>query len=242
MPSGRAEPRGAGGVCSASGIWAVVPAKETSQAKQRLAGLLDPKQREALAAAMLEDVLHALAGVPRLAGVAVVTVDPAASALAARFGARVLDDGARNGHTGAVTEAARRLAAEGTDTILTLPGDVPLGSAADVAAVIAAHRPAPAFTIVPAHDALGSNAVMCSPPGAVPLRFGDDSFFPHLDAARCRGIAPTVVHVPGIALDIDNPNDLAVFCAASSGRRTRTYGFLENAGLLQRLQAPEARA
>ena len=37
---------------------------------------------------------------------------------------------------------------------------------------------APSFTIVPAHDDLGSNTIVCSPPDAVPLRFGEDSFYP----------------------------------------------------------------
>ena len=72
-----------------------------------------------------------------------------------------------------------------------------------------------AFTIVPARDRMGSNAVLCSPADAVPLRFGDDSFFPHLDAARARGIEPEVVRLPRIALDIDTPEDLALFLRAA---------------------------
>jgi 2-phospho-L-lactate guanylyltransferase len=51
------------------------------------------------------------------------------------------------------------------------------------------------------------------------LRFGDNSFFPHLAAAEARGIRPTVLHLPGIALDIDNPADLLHF--AQLGSRTR---------------------
>ena len=74
-----------------------------------------------------------------------------------------------------------------------------------------ADRAAGAFTIVPARDELGSNAVLCSPADAVPLRFGDNSFFPHLDAAKAHGIEPEVVHLPRIALDIDTPEDLALF-------------------------------
>ena len=58
-----------------------------------------------------------------------------------------------------------------------------------------------------------------SPPDAVPLRFGDDSFFPHLAAAEARGMVPTILRLPGIALDIDNPADLAHF--ARLGSRTR---------------------
>ena len=64
------------------------------------------------------------------------------------------------------------------------------------------------FTIVPAGDKKGSNAVACSPPLAVPLRFGDNSFYPHLDAARKAGIEPVIKEFPGIATDVDTPEDI----------------------------------
>jgi hypothetical protein len=92
-------------------ICAVVPVKETTDAKQRLAGVLPGAQRQQLALTMLEDVLAALASVHELAGMLVVTIDPMASAIAARYGARVSANGAREGHTGAVAAAARLLAA-----------------------------------------------------------------------------------------------------------------------------------
>ena len=98
---------------SAPDIWAVVPVKEIEGAKQRLSSLLTPAQRRALAEAMAADVLAVLARVPALAGIMVCTVDPIAIRLAARCGARVLTDGARDGHTGAVMAAARMLAREG---------------------------------------------------------------------------------------------------------------------------------
>ncbi|HVC53551.1 MAG TPA: 2-phospho-L-lactate guanylyltransferase [Stellaceae bacterium] len=200
-------------------IWAVVPIKNTAAAKQRLADAAPPGFRRAFALAMAEDVLAALAAARGLAGIIVVTVDPTAAALAARYGAICRNDGALDGHTGAVTAAGRRLAAEGGGGMLTVPGDIPLLTAAEIEAVIAAHGPAPAFTIAPAHDELGSNAILMSPPDAVPLRFGDDSYFPHLAAAEAQGIRPTIVRLPGIAFDIDNPVDLANF--ARLGSRTR---------------------
>jgi 2-phospho-L-lactate/phosphoenolpyruvate guanylyltransferase len=58
----------------------------------------------------------------------------------------------------------------------------------------------------------------------VPLRFGDNSFFPHLDAAKAHGIEPEVVHLPRIALDIDTPEDLALFVRTPS--QTRAYALL----------------
>jgi 2-phospho-L-lactate guanylyltransferase len=217
-----------------TGIWLVVPVKDTSAAKQRLAPALPPQLRQALALAMLEDVLAAVAELPDLAGRLLVTTDPAARFLAARYGAQCMAEGADAGHTGAVTAAAERLAGEGRGGMLTLPGDIPLVTAAEIGRVIAAHRPAPSFTIVPSHDERGSNAILMSPPDAVELRFGEDSFFPHLAAAEARGIAPNVVHLPGIALDIDNPLDLAHF--ARLGSQTRAGLLLaENAKLLARV-------
>jgi 2-phospho-L-lactate guanylyltransferase len=219
---------------AATGIWLVVPVKDTSAAKQRLAPALPPQLRQALALAMLEDVLAAVAELPGLAGRLLVTTDPAARFLAARYGAQCMEEGADSGHTGAVTAAARRLAGEGRGAMLTLPGDIPLVTAAEIGRVIAAHRPAPSFTIVPSHDERGSNAILLSPPDAVTLRFGEDSFFPHLAAAEARGIAPNVVHLPGIALDIDNPLDLAHF--ARLGSQTRASLLLaENAKLFARV-------
>jgi 2-phospho-L-lactate guanylyltransferase len=210
-------------------VWAAVPVKEFTGAKQRLATLLTPAQRELLAATMLEDVLAALAGAHRLAGILVNTVEPRAAALAERYGARVMSDGARDGHTGAVLGMARALAAEG-QAMLTLPGDIPRVTPAEVDTVVSSCLPAPSFTIVPAHDELGSNAVLCAPPGAVPLRFGDNSYFPHLTAARRCGIEPTVVRLPGIALDIDHPADLRMFLRAPR-MPTRTLALLEEFGL-----------
>ncbi len=203
----------------AADIWAVVPVKDTAGAKQRLGPALPARLRQELARAMLEDVLAALAAARGLAGRIVVTVDAAAIALAQRYGMQCSAEGARDGHTGAVTAASRRLAAEGRGGMLTIPGDIPLVTAEEIERLLAVHRPAPSFTIAPSHDEQGSNAIIMSPPEAVPLRFGDNSFFPHLAAAEACGIAPTVLHLPGIAFDIDNPADLAHFVRL--GSRTR---------------------
>jgi len=212
-------------------VWACVPVKEFTGAKQRLAPLLSPEQREILAETMLEDVLSALASATRLAGILVNTVDPRAAALAKRYGARVVTEGARDGHTGAVNGMARVLAAEGNAALLTLPGDIPRVSAQEVDSVVSSCLDAPSFTIVPAHDELGSNAVLCAPPFVVPLRFGDDSYFPHLAATRRCGIEPTIVRLPGIGLDIDHPVDLLALMRATPRRPTRTLRLLGQFGL-----------
>jgi 2-phospho-L-lactate guanylyltransferase len=204
--------------------------KEFAGAKQRLSPLLTPSQREALAATMLQDVLTALAGA-NLAGILVNTLDPHATELAHRYGARVITDDARTGHTGAVAAIARTLTAEGRAGMLVLPGDIPRVTASEINTLIAAARPAPSFTIAPAHDELGSNGVLCLPPEALPLRFGDNSYFPHLDSARRHGIEPTSVPLSGFALDIDHPDDLHAFLRATPPMPTRTLALLRGFGL-----------
>ena len=221
------------------GLWAVIPVKELDRAKERLARLLLPEMRRGLMLAMLEDVLAALAATPALAGLLMVTVDPTAGRLGAKYGARLVETGARDGHTGAVAAAARLLADERRPGMLTLPGDIPVVTPGEIMRLVAAHLPAPSFTIVPSRDEQGSNAIICSPPDAVPLRFGEDSFFPHLQAAERCGIRPTVLHLPGIALDVDTPEDLHAFTLLRSP--TRAHALLAENDMLavqQRGAAP----
>jgi len=203
-------------------IWAVVPVKALGQAKSRLADTLSCDARVEFARAMLEDVLEALAQTRTLAGLVVVTADADATALAVRLGARIVVDDATRGHTAAVMAGARLLHAEGREGMLTVPGDVPALAPDEVERLVALHKAAPAFTIAPAHDGRGSNAIVASPPTAVPLTFGDDSFLPHIAAARGVGIEPTIVTgLEGIALDVDGRDELVALLRTSRATRAR---------------------
>jgi 2-phospho-L-lactate guanylyltransferase len=214
--------------------WAILPVKEMAGAKQRLAPLLSPEERIAIMQVMLRDVLAALSAAQGLAGIALVTLDPWAQALAQEHGARIITEGAREGHTGAVVAAAAALQAEGVSAILTMPGDIPAAKPMEIEALFAAANASPAFIIAPAHDELGSNAILMSPPNAVRLRFGEDSYFPHLAAARAADIAPQVLNLPGIAMDIDHPADIARFVSIPEAKSTQTLLWLQQNGILNR--------
>jgi 2-phospho-L-lactate/phosphoenolpyruvate guanylyltransferase len=200
-------------------IWAVVPIKQLAQAKQRLAGRLSEQERRQLVLAMAEDVLDALSTVQELAGILVVTADPLVARTAIHHGARVSDTQARDGLTAAVMAAARHLAAKGHG-MLAVPADIPALSEADIRAILVKHRQAPSFTIVPARDFQGSNAILASPADVVPLQFGVNSFYTHLAAAKSRGLEPLVLLRPTIGLDIDNADDLATFEKFRGNRRS----------------------
>lgn len=204
-----------------SAIRAVVPVKAFAHAKQRLAGVLPDAVRQDLARAMFEDVLDALARADGLAGIVVVTADEDAARIASRCGASVSDEAARDGHSAAVAAAAAGLAQAG-EGMLTVPADVPLAAPADFAQMLAAcPRAGSGFVIVPARDGLGSNAVLCVPADAVPLRFGADSFAPHVAAAAAHGLAPVTLRIARLALDIDGPDDLDAFLRVEQETRAR---------------------
>ena len=216
------------------GLWALVPVKSFGRAKQRLVGLLSSEERQALARAMLEDVLSALVRAPSLAGVAVATSHVDAADMARAAGAAVIADPDEAGESAAVTRAARNFENMGHQGMLVIPADVPLITSADVEAVIAAHRAAPALTLVPASADRGTNALVCSPPCVIPFAFGEESFDRHREAAWARGIEPVIVNVEGIGCDIDRPGDLASFLRRPSA--TRTYRYLAGINASRRLQ------
>ena len=119
-----------------NGVWALVPTKELTLAKSRLAPLLEPTQRRDLVHVMLVDVLRVLLAAPGLAGVAVIGRAPSLLALAASQGALVLHD-ERGDLNGALAQGAAQLAERGASALLIVPGDVPLVTPADIAALLA---------------------------------------------------------------------------------------------------------
>ncbi len=223
-------------------IGAVLPVKDTGDAKQRLAEFLTESERQRLALAMAEDVLELLSRVPGLSDIVVVTRDEGATALAERHGAQVLTEPSNDGQSAAVERAAGALDRAGADSLLQVPGDVPGASVAEIVAVLAAHEGAgadgPAVTLVPSHDRRGTNCVLCSPPGALSFAFGHDSFRPHCEAARAQGIAPRILPLPGLGLDIDTPDDLRAFIARPAAGRT--LDFLRESGIAERLLVTDA--
>lgn len=188
-------------------MWVVVPVKPFALAKRRLASVLTEGEREALARAMLSDLLALLAGCSRVSGVLCVTREKRVPEIARRHGAEVLAE-AQPGLSNSVAQAGRHLGSLGHQAMLVLPTDVPLATSAEVDTVIAKHGWAPAATIVSDEDGYGTNALAVSPPDLMPFRFGRHSFLAHRNAALALGARVQVIRAPGLALDVDTPDDI----------------------------------
>ena len=211
-------------------MWAVVPIKGFAAPKRRLAAVLSPAERGRLAAHMMQDVLAALTG---LDGVMVISGDAGVLEMAHDLGARTETDRRPQGYSTAVRQAAETLAAEGVGAMMHVPGDIPLINTDEVTGVVAAHRGARAVTVVPSRDRDGTNCLALSPPDLLRPAFGADSFERHCALARQAGVEPTVLSLPGFALDIDTPDDLRLFCRQAGDGQSLRY--LAEAGIVERI-------
>lgn len=197
----------------------LVPVKNLAEAKQRLSSILSPEERLALAQAMCEDVLEALARWQRRPPVAVVTSDSFASDLAARFNFEVVADD-NSGETGAIEMATAVCRARGAESTLVVPADIPLIESSELQKIVES-APSGGAVLVPDAAGRGTNAAWRSPSDLFPLRFGNDSFLPHLAAAKATGLPCVVLELPGIARDVDRPEDLRELAVASGERRAQ---------------------
>jgi 2-phospho-L-lactate guanylyltransferase len=198
----------------------LIPVKNLSAAKQRLAALLDQPARTELAQAMLQDVVSALAGWKERPACALVTGDPFALELARQYDFEIIPDPANPGETGAIEMATQICVERGVDSTLVIPADIPLIEARELEQVLQ-QAPEEGSVLAPAADGRGTNAAFRRPANLFPLRFGNDSFKPHLAAARATGKPCVVLQLPGIAVDVDNPEELQRLLAFPGETRTQ---------------------
>jgi 2-phospho-L-lactate guanylyltransferase len=217
-------------------IAAVVPMKPFARAKQRLSGVLAEPERLRLVRAMLGDVLAALRECDAVAQTFVVTADPAIARYAAGYGAEHFAEGDPTGLNGAVATAARALEARGVETMLVLPGDVPLVIPAEIDELASLARPCSAG-IVPDHDAKGTNALLLSPPGVIAPAFGPGSYERHVATARTAGLEAVICALEGLGRDIDAPEDLPILAERTADRPE--YDFLRAALTDANLKEPQ---
>lgn len=203
---------------------AILPVKRFDDAKQRLTAGYEPAQRRALVAAMVEDVLEAVAKARTIERTIVVTGDPIAQELAAEAGAEVIPDPGDAGHVQAVLAGIARAEVEGEDTVALLPGDCPLLDPQELDRLLTG-VPERYVTIVPDRHGTGTNALVLRPPSAIVPAFGEGSCERHVEAARQAGIPFGVEELASLGLDLDTPADVIALTTklmSQPGRARRT--------------------
>jgi 2-phospho-L-lactate guanylyltransferase len=138
----------------------------------------------------------------------VVTKDRRATQIGRDYDAEVIrepESADENLALGYATEFCR---SRGVETLLVLPADIPFVNDQDLGAMLNGKFQQPKVALCPSKEGVGTNALLRTPPDAIPVRFGPNSFSLHLQEAREKKIPYEVYHLPGVAFDIDTPEDL----------------------------------
>ena len=178
-------------------LWnAIVPWKTAGQRKTRLAPTLSPPERDRLAQALFDHVIGVLDACPGIGRIGILSETRPNTPLG-RADRDWLPDGGLglNAELQALQIAGARL---------VIHADLPLVTPEDVEALLSAARGGAA--IAPDRHGSGVNALALEAGVSMEFQFGPDSFARHQEQVGGR---LTVVSRPGLALDIDTPDDLA---------------------------------
>lgn len=185
--------------------WGLIVVKSNRTGKSRLASALSVDDRAYLITRMLEHVLEAAHECAALDQVAVMS--PGRCAYAP--GAVSLSD-AGGDLNESLIHAIGTLAARRAERVIVLPADLPLLRSTEIARLIEASRPS-GLAIAPDHHERGTNALCLALPSRFEPQFGPDSFSRHLAQAAALGLKPAIVRSCGLAFDVDDPSDVALW-------------------------------
>ena len=197
-----------------------VGTKATKGGKTRLSKVLDSDSSAAFSLFLLQKVLTALNRSEVLPKVWVVGGDEPVQAVAREESARWLEDPG-GGLNGAVSFAVNAAFREGAAAVLVLPGDLGLIQPQDVEELAemssglrhavgasATQAGLSSLVLAAAESDGGTNAILAPAGMMVGPFFGQNSFSKHLEAAFGSGLPVVVASLPGLAFDLDTPQDL----------------------------------
>ena len=191
-----------------SGTWVIVLVKDLDSAKQRLGTVLDPKARRALALRNAERAVRAAAaGDHRI----VVAGSEEVKAIAERLGVEALLEPKQEGQNVAAARGIAHALENGARSVLLLSSDLPLVTQQALRNFLEVARKVavPAAVSASALGRGGTNALYLNPPDAIALHFGADSLAAFRADAEAKGVNFLVQKSDALALDLDEPADLA---------------------------------
>ena len=193
--------------------WAIIPAKPFKLGKSRLAAVLNESERTTLNQRLFEHVFDVAISTLGADRIIVVTADTELLAQVRRQLAHAIQERSSGDLNAALAQASHYASERGADAILILPSDLADITVEDIAALRNELGPTPCCAIAPDASGHGTNALALAPPSADFFRFGPQSFTAHIELAAARGIATRIVRRPGLAHDLDTPENYRVFAS-----------------------------
>ena len=185
----------------------VIPMKDPRQSKSRLSSVLDNAERQNLALNLFRQTLAFLCEHFEQHSTLVVTPANSIAAIAREYGCQVLLEPAARGLNSALNSAAAYCTVQGYSSQLVLPADIVDLDVAELEHLLNCPRETPSVVICPAIDG-GTNALLSTPPQAIPFSYGTNSSWSHYQSAGQADVARQFINLHKLALDLDNPSDL----------------------------------
>ena len=182
--------------------WVIIPVKPPGEGKLRLAGVLDGDARNRLVRAMLGRVIAAVSAARFVDHICILGASrhdqPATIPLLGDPG---------GGLNAALIQALGEAEAAGASRVVFIAAYLPRITTADIEALAAATK----LALAPDRHGSGTNAMALPLPGArgFPFAYGVESFAAHMAEACRLGLDIEVIASPGLACDVDVPEDLA---------------------------------
>lgn len=199
----------------------VIPIKNPDGAKERLAALLTTEQRRELAYALIDQTLDFFKPYRSRANILIVTDSERIASRARESGYDVLLEEKAEGETSAVNRATRWSMEKGFRSQVVIPGDMAGIDPEDMERLLSHPRPDPSVILCPAVGDDGTNAILTTPPDAIPFRFGVRSFPDYRARVEERGIPCEILRLRSMLLDLDTPDDLRAFLSNGSSPRIK---------------------
>jgi len=203
--------------------YAIIPVSRFSQAKTRLSPTLTPLERENLLKSMLKDVINTLNAC--VDEVVVISSDKDVLKFVDDLNVFCLEEEGETDLNGALMQAVK-WCSEKVDQVLIVPSDVPLICKSQAQEMVELAHKWP-VVIAPAKGG-GTNALLIPTPG-IQMKFGDCSFFQHLEEAEKAGLHRYIYDSFYLSLDVNTAEDLGEIMIHGSGTETRKY--LKSIGL-----------
>lgn len=192
-------------------VWVLVPVKPLNRAKSRLSAVLTSDERATLAETTLRRTLSVVSQLPQAAGTLVISRDGQVLSTARDMGAHTVQESGAPELNNALMRATQVLAGWRADAVLILPADIPLVNVEDLTQMIRLGRSYNSVVIAGDKKHNGTNALFVRPPGLFSYAYGENSFGRHQQLARLAGATVRVYKSERLELDLDTPDDLAVY-------------------------------
>ncbi len=180
--------------------------KDPGAAKTRLSPVLANDAREKLALLLFENTLQFFMRTRAGEPIGVVTASRETAAIGKKYGASIIEETAHGDINAAACRASAWANDIGATSLLVVHADIATLVDEEVDRLLAARERCSVAIGVSADG--GTNALLLTPPDAIPFCYGPNSAKAHEAAARLSGRSSEKLQLAYLSRDIDTPQDL----------------------------------